>query len=245
MAKLASGTPLEIFETLDSTSLEAKRWATDGEAGPRWFLALSQTAGYGRRERRWEQQAGDFAASLLFKADAPPETLGQISFVAALAVGSVFDEFMGEEKVALKWPNDVLVEGGKCAGILLENLGAAILIGIGVNIVSKPEGMAYKTARLIDHTSSPRAPAALAARLDEHFWKYYRQWRDQGFAPIRAAWLARAAGVNQPIVVRLPNEEIGGVFAGIDETGALILRSDARTRTIAAGEVFFGQKGEE
>ncbi|GJL91050.1 biotin--[acetyl-CoA-carboxylase] ligase [Hyphococcus sp.] len=245
MAKLASGTPLEIFDTLDSTSLEAKRWANDGGGGPRWFLALTQTAGYGRRERAWEQRAGDFAATLLMRAEETSETLGQISFVAALALASVFDELMPEDKIALKWPNDVLIEGGKGAGILLENLGATILIGIGVNIVSKPEGLAYKTARLIDHTPSAPPPTALAARLDEHFWRYYGQWRKEGFTPIRAAWLARAAGLNQPITVRLPNEEINGVFGGIDETGALILRLDARTRTIAAGEVFFGRKGKE
>ncbi len=157
----------------------------------------------------------------------------------------MLDELMPENKIALKWPNDVLVEGGKCAGILLENLGAKLLIGIGVNIISKPEGLAYPTARLIDHMNSAPSPQALLGRLDEHFWRYYGQWRKEGFAPIRAAWLARAAGLNQPITVRLPNEEINGVFGGIDETGALILRSGEGTRTIAAGEVFFGSKGEE
>ena len=240
MAKLASGTPLEIFDSLDSTSLEAKRWAGDGEAGPRWFLALTQTAGYGRRERRWEQQTGDFAASLLIDPQGAPEARGQLSFVAALALASTLDEVIREDKIALKWPNDVLVDGGKCAGILLENLGRQLVIGFGVNIVSKPEGLAYPAARLIDLASPPPSPNALAARLDAHFWAYLAIWRDQGFTPIRSAWLARAAGIGERIIVRLPNEEICGVFEGIDETGALILRLGARTRTIAAGEVFFG-----
>ncbi len=245
MAKLKSGTPFEVFDTLDSTNLEAKRWADDGEAGPRWFLALTQTAGYGRRGREWSQSAGDFAATLLFSPEGPPDRLGQLSFVAALALASVFDEFMAEDKTALKWPNDVLIEGAKAAGILLENLGNRLLIGAGVNIVSKPEGLAYPAARLIDHTPASPSPQDLLASLDTHFWRLHRQWREQGFAPIRAAWMARAAGLGGDITVRLPGETLAGVFDGIDETGALILRSDARTRTIAAGEVFFGSKGEE
>lgn len=239
MARLPSGTALEIFDTLDSTSLEAKRWASDGEAGPRWFLALTQTAGYGRRSREWEQRAGDFAGTLLFKPEGPVERLGQISFVVALALAAALDEIIPEEKLTLKWPNDVLIDGGKCAGILLENLGPAMSVGVGVNILTNPQGLAYPTARLIDYVKSPPAPQALLERLDSHFWRVYRQWRDEGFAPVRAQWLARAAGLGKDIVVRLPNETIEGAFGGIDETGALILRLGAGTRTIAAGEVFF------
>jgi BirA family biotin operon repressor/biotin-[acetyl-CoA-carboxylase] ligase len=239
MARLPSGTALEIFDTLDSTSLEAKRWAADGESGPRWFVALTQTAGYGRRSREWEQRAGDFAGTLLFKPAAPADRLGQLSFVVALALAAALDEFIAEEKLTLKWPNDVLVEGGKCAGILLENLGGVLSVGVGVNIVSKPQGLAYPTARLVDQAKAPPAPSALLARLDDHFWRIYGQWQREGFAPIRNAWLARAAGMGKEIEVRLPNETIAGTFDGIDETGALILRSAAGTRTIAAGEVFF------
>ncbi len=243
MVKFPSGTPLELFDTLDSTSLEAKRWADDGEGGPRWFLAQSQTDGYGRRGREWEQRTGDFAATLLISSEGPIEKLGQLSFVVALALAGVLDEFMSEDKIALKWPNDVLIDGGKCAGILLENLGPQLSIGVGVNIVSKPQGLAYPAARLLDHTQSPPSPQALAARLDHHFWRYYRQWRGEGFAPIRIGWLARAAGLGENITVRLPAESLAGVFGGLDETGALILRLGARTRTIAAGDVFFTPEG--
>lgn len=239
MRKLASGTSIDIFDTLDSTSAEARRRADAGEFGPVWIVALSQTAGYGRRGRRWSQVTGDFAGTLLFKPEAAPERWGQLSFVVSLALAGGLDEFIGEDRITLKWPNDVLVEGAKAAGILLESLGAQLSIGVGVNMVSAPEGLPYKAARLMDYAPPP-PPADFAATLDAHFWIHYGQWLKQGFAPIRDAWLARAGGLGAEITVRLPNEELQGVFEGMDETGALILRSKAGTRTIAAGEVFFG-----
>ena len=244
MKKLPSGTALEVFETLDSTSTEAKRRVDAGEAGPVWILALSQTAGYGRRGRGWEQRAGDFAGTLLLTPEAPTERWGQLSFVVALALASSLDEVVPESKIALKWPNDLLIDGRKCAGILLENLGRQLSVGIGVNIVSAPEGLAYPVARLVDHAAEPPAPAEMAVSIDDHFWRLYRQWLTQGFASIRGGWLARAAGIGSEIAVRLPNEELKGVFDGIDETGALMLRSAAGTRTIAAGDVFFTPQGQ-
>ncbi len=245
MRKLPSGTLIEVFDTLDSTSAEVRRRAEAGADGPIWILALHQTAGYGRRGRRWEQETGDFAGTLYFKPDAPVERWGELSFVIALALAAAVDETIGEGKIVLKWPNDVLIEGGKCAGILLENLGSQLSIGVGVNMVTAPEDMPYTVARLVDHVSPPPGPGAFAASLDAYFWTYYAEWKEAGFGPIRETWLARAGGVGRAITVRLPNQELKGVFEGINETGALILRSEAGTRTIAAGEVFFSPQGQE
>jgi len=239
--KLPSGAGQEIFETLDSTSAEARRRADAGDAGPVWIIALTQTAGYGRRGRSWEQQAGDFAGTLLFKPDGDAGALGQLSFVVSLALAATLDEYLPEDRIALKWPNDVLIDGGKAAGILLENLDGKLAIGAGVNIVTAPEAMPYRVARLVDHVGQPPAPPALGARLDHHFWNFYREWRDHGFAGIRASWLARAAGIGDEIIVRLPHDAYEGVFETIDETGALILRSGEGRRTIAAGDVFFAR----
>lgn len=245
MKKLPTGTPVEIFDTLDSTSAEARRRSEAGETGPLWILALRQTAGYGRRGRGWEQDTGDFAGTLLFTPDAPAERWGQLSFVVALALAGALDEAIGEERISLKWPNDVLIEGGKCAGILLESLGAQLSIGVGVNMVTAPQGLPYKTARLVDYVAPPPGPGAFAASLDSHFQLLYQQWKTAGFAPIRDAWLARARGLGSDITVRLPNRELAGVFEGVDETGALILRSRDGTQTIAAGDVFFSPQREE
>lgn len=243
MKTLPSGAALEVFETLDSTSLEAKRRAASGEAGPRWFVALTQTAGYGRRGRAWTQGAGDFAGTLLFRPTGPAERLEQISFVAALAVASALDEHVAPDLVALKWPNDILIRNAKAAGLLLERLddpaGPLLAIGIGVNIVSAPINLPYPAARLVDHVQSPPTPDALAARIDSHFWRYLADWKERGFDATRRLWLERASGLGERIVARLPNEALTGVFEGLDDTGALILRSGAGKRIISAGEVFF------
>ncbi|WP_428408540.1 biotin--[acetyl-CoA-carboxylase] ligase [Hyphococcus sp.] len=245
MRRLPSGTRIETFDTLDSTSAEARRRSEAGATEPVWIVALRQTDGYGRRGRRWEQDAGDFAGTLLFKPEAPPEHWGQLSFVIALGLASAFDGLVGEDKIDLKWPNDVLLDGGKCAGILLENLGRHLSIGVGVNMVTAPEGMPYKVTRLVDYVLPPPGPGAFAASLDGHFQDYYGTWVREGFAPIRDIWLKRARGVAAKITVRLPNAEFSGVFEGIDETGALILRTGEGTRTIAAGDVFFSPQPED
>ncbi|WDI31794.1 biotin--[acetyl-CoA-carboxylase] ligase [Hyphococcus flavus] len=245
MPRLTSGTDFQLFDTLDSTSLEAKRQVEAGENGPRWIVALTQTGGYGRRGRAWEQRTGDFAGSLFFEPAGPAENLGQVSFIVALALAETLEEFTSAEKIKLKWPNDVLIDGAKCAGILLENLGAHLAIGIGVNMVTAPEGMPYPTTRLMDHSDELPEPAAFAEILDTHFWRIYKEWREQGFEPIRQQWLSSAAGVFEEITVRLPNEELKGVFAGLDETGALELRLAEGKRTIAAGEVFFTAPGKK
>lgn len=249
MKKLPSGAAVEIFESLDSTNLEAKRRAAAGEAGPRWFVALSQTAGYGRRSRAWSQAAGDFAGTLLFRPQGESGRLGQLSFIVALAVASALDECIDPRLISLKWPNDILIDGGKATGLLLERLddagGPLLAIGIGVNIVSAPKDVPYRAARLVDHTASAPAPPALAARIDDHFWRYYADWKESGFETARRLWLERASGVGEDIVVRLPNEEISGIFEGLDETGALILRSGRETRIISAGEVYFERRNRQ
>jgi BirA family biotin operon repressor/biotin-[acetyl-CoA-carboxylase] ligase len=243
--KFPSGAAVEIFETLDSTSTEVKRRANAGEQGPLWIIALHQTAGYGRRARAWEQEAGDFAGTLLFKPNVPRESFGQISFVAALAVQEAISKLTPRASVKIKWPNDILVGGEKSAGILLEMIetptGPALVLGIGVNMVSKPEGLPFKATRLLDHgLKAPPGPEDFARALDANFWAHYEIWQTRGFAPVRKAWLERSAGLGGEITARLPNETVSGLFKDIDETGALVLHSESGKRIISAGDVYFG-----
>lgn len=246
MKRFPSGATLEQYETLDSTSAEAKRRAQAGDSGPLWIVALRQTAGYGRRGRGWTQGAGDFAGSLLFAADAPKERFGQLSFAAALAVYDAVEALAPEGDLRLKWPNDVLLNRAKLAGLLLEMVdsgnGHALVLGVGINVVSKPQETAYPTARLLDANveAAAAAPAALAAGLDAAFWRYVELWRGQGFAPLRKVWLERAAGLGETVTARLPNETATGIFEDIDDTGGLVLRIEEGTRIISAGDVFFG-----
>jgi BirA family biotin operon repressor/biotin-[acetyl-CoA-carboxylase] ligase len=237
---LPSGARIEIFERLDSTSLEAKRRAEGGEAGPLWLRALQQTSGYGRRGAEWRQQEGDVAATFLFRPSAEPDALPQLSFVAALAVFDAIRRAAPKAPLALKWPNDVLADGGKIAGILLELVGgppARVALGVGVNVVTAPSGLDYPTARLLDFSDAPPDPRAFVETLDEAFDAWRRSWEKEGFAPIREAWLARAEGRGKKIRVRLPVETVEGVFEDLDIAGALILSCDGVRRTIAAGAV--------
>lgn len=242
--RLSSGAALEIFETLDSTNLEARRRALAGARGPLWLVALEQTAGYGRRGAAWVHAPGDFAGTLLFDAGAPGERLGELSFVAGLAVLDAVESFAPRAALALKWPNDLLAGEGKLAGVLLELLAppSLVALGVGVNIVSRPEAAAYPTARLLDLVSgAPPSPRAFAVALDGALERRLTAWREGGFAPVREAWLARAARLGERIVVNLPNGTIAGVFRDLDKTGALILECESGTRTIAAGTILSGR----
>ena len=226
-------------DELDSTNNEAQRLAASGEAGPVWIIADRQTAGRGRRGRAWSTDTGNLATTLLLRPDAPPAIVGQLSFVAALAAAEMASHFAPSATVTVKWPNDVLAEGKKLAGLLLEAGPGWLAVGIGVNLASAPEATEFPATSLaqlgIAAPSSDEALTILAAR----FAHWYDAWMEKGFETIRAAWLARAGGLGGPIRARLPHETRQGVFEGIDASGALLLNEQGNVRAIAAGEVFF------
>ncbi|NWG92503.1 MAG: biotin--[acetyl-CoA-carboxylase] ligase, partial [Parvularculaceae bacterium] len=218
----------------------AKRRAAAGDAGPLWLIAVRQTAGYGRRGAPWMQEEGDVAATFLFREGAPSETLPQLSFVAALAVGDAIRRFAPKADLSLKWPNDALAGGGKIAGLLLELLTtpSTVALGVGVNVVSSPQGLDYPAARLIDFGASPPPhPRAFVEEMDATFAVWRAIWRNEGFAPVRAEWLARAEGLGRAMRVQSAGEIVEGVFKDLDLDGALILDCDGARRTIAAGAV--------
>jgi len=232
-------------ETIGSTNDEARRLAGKGEQGPLWITAGAQTAGRGRRGRAWVSPPGNLMSTLLIKPERPVAECAQLSFVSALASSDAMAHFAPNAEVKVKWPNDVLADGRKISGILLESASAGgepyfLAIGIGINLAHFPPDTEFPATSLAAlGVAIPSVPEALA-QLASAFARWYDIWRGQGFAPIRDAWLARAANLGMRIRARLTNEEASGVFEGIDETGALILRETAdRVRVIAAGEVFF------
>ncbi|MCX7279994.1 MAG: biotin--[acetyl-CoA-carboxylase] ligase [Alphaproteobacteria bacterium] len=224
---------------LDSTNSEAQRLAESGETGPVWIIADRQTAGRGRRGRVWSTDTGNLATTLLLRPDAPPAIVGQLSFVAALAAAEMASNFVPGAAITVKWPNDLLADGKKLAGLLLEAGPGWLAIGIGVNLASAPEGTEFPATSLaqlgIAAPSSEEALTVLAAR----FAHWYDAWMNEGFETIRAAWLARAGGLGAPIRARLPDAVHEGVFEGVDTSGALLLNQQGQVRAIAAGEVFF------
>lgn len=225
---------------------EAARRAPD-LLGPAWVLGLRQTAGRGRRGRTWHDPEGNFAATLVMQPDGPPAAAALRSFVAALALHDVLLDLTGRpEALALKWPNDVLLQGGKLAGILLESTGsgtrvAHLAIGIGVNLRQAPPAQpgALPPVSLRDAAGVEIAPEAFLNRLAPAFARREAQLQGGGFAPIRAAWLARAARLGGTLTARTGTAELTGTFEGLDDSGALVLSTSAGRQAISAAEVFF------
>ena len=238
-----AGARHKSYDTLGSTNAEALGLARAGERGPLWITARTQTAGRGRRGSQWVSPAGNLHATLLLTEPSPPAQAPQLSFVAALAAHDAIAACAPQlgPDLKVKWPNDLLVEMAKVAGILIEGENAPVFtvaIGIGVNCAVHPDGTDYPAADLaglgalvVPDTLLEALAAAMQARL--------AQWRSgDGFAATRADWLKRAAGLGEPMQVRLPGRELSGRFQGLDEAGRLLLEQPGGLMTITAGEVF-------
>jgi BirA family transcriptional regulator, biotin operon repressor / biotin---[acetyl-CoA-carboxylase] ligase len=235
------GYGLKWFEEIDSTNEEARRLSKRGEQGPIWLTATRQSAGRGRRGRNWETPHGNLAATLLLHPERRESEWPQLSFVAAIAASDMAASFAPASRIALKWPNDVLADGRKLAGILLENAYGALAIGVGVNLHHYPHDTEFPAISLAAlGTKVPPAGEALTC-LAASFAKWYEVWSATGFAAIRDQWLARAQGLGTRIRARLVKEERSGMFEGIDENGALLLNEGlGRLSVLPAAEIFFG-----
>ncbi len=182
---------------------------------------------------------GNLFASVLTRPCAGEGPAQQLSFVAAVALARALDHWVAPDRLTLKWPNDVLLDGVKVAGILLEGGAGATIIGFGVNLAGHPEATERPATSLPAAGIAAPPAAAVVERLAATFAAVRTDWRDQGFAPVRAAWLARAAGLGQRLEARLGTENVPGVFSGLGADGALLLTlPDASIRAIHAGEVF-------
>ncbi len=204
-----------------------------------WVIADRQTAGRGRRGRVWRDGVGNLMASVLVKPKSGEGPLQQLSFVAALALHDVLAPLTGPTRLKLKWPNDLLLDGRKLSGILLERAGDPLVIGFGVNIADAPDEVERPATSLAAAGIAVPSPGTMLDRLAAAFAGRRADWRRLGFEPLRDAWLARASGIGAPITARLGAEILTGLFEGIESDGALSLRlDDGRIRAVHAGEVF-------
>lgn len=258
----ASGYRLVGAETVGSTNAEALAAAAAGDPGGLWFAALEQTAGRGRRGRPWISPRGNLAASLLIVPDAGPDLVATLGFVAGVALNRALAEVLpkglvrlgidgadsadGNGRIALKWPNDVLADGAKLAGILLEGTRTpdgrhAIVIGCGVNVVAAPEGLPYPATSLRD-LGVDRPTQTVFEALGEAWVETFALWDDgRGVAAVLALWRGAAAGIGAPVAVTQDGVVRRGLFETIDEAGRLVIRDAAGERiTITAGDVHFG-----
>lgn len=240
-----SGYGRRVLAEVDSTNAEAARIAP-ALAGPEWILALRQTAARGRRGRGWVMPPGNFAATLVMRIDDAPDRVALRSFVAALALYDALEAVTGTAAgLALKWPNDVLMNHGKVAGILLEGLGNGVLaIGLGVNLVAAPgaeqvETGAVTPVSVLVETGVRVTPEALLEALAAAWAEYEARLRTYGFEPIRTAWMDRAARIGEEITARTGNEALTGTFETVDATGRLVLKTPKGRVAIAAADVFF------
>lgn len=233
---LPDGWRLVALDCVSSTNDEAARLADDGASEGTIVWAREQTGGRGRRGRRWASPVGNLYTSTILRPDCPAARAAELGFVAALAVADIVP---AGRTVRLKWPNDVLVDGGKVAGILLESAIAQtgmvqhVIAGIGVNVGFAPQllEMRYPGAALGGSVEATlgKLVAALAARVTG--------WRHEGFAMVRAHWLAKAGPLGAEVDVRLGDELVRGRFDGVDHQGALLLKTASGPRRIVSGEL--------
>ncbi|MDC9824614.1 biotin--[acetyl-CoA-carboxylase] ligase [Devosia sp. ZB163] len=254
------GYRLHGFDSVGSTSNEAANAAQSGDVGDVWFCALQQTAGRGRRGRHWATAHGNMAASLLIVPEADPAISATLGFVAGVALNRALATVVPEAqlktgidgadtangRIALKWPNDVLADGAKLAGILLEaqkrpDGGMAVVIGFGVNVVAAPEGLPYPATCLRDLGLDTSAETVFGA-LSDAWVDAVETWdRGRGVSSILEQWRHAAAGIGAEVAVNRDGDVVRGIFETIDEAGRLIVRANDNSRiAITAGDVHFG-----
>lgn len=233
------------LEETDSTNAEALRRAPER---PLWVTARRQSAPRGSRGRPWSMPEGNLAATLALRQHGTPPGLSRMGFVAGLALHDALGAVTGRPALfALKWPNDVLMNGGKLAGILLERERVegdayTLAVGFGVNLAAAPEPDPVRRAapRPVALASVAEvSPGALLAALMPAFAAREAEMATEGFEAIRSAWLDRAAQLGQPITAQTLREARTGVFETIDDLGHLILRTPAGRERIASADVFF------
>ena len=238
-----------VLKQVDSTNAEAGRIAA-GLTRPEWILALEQTCGRGRHGRIWEMPPGNFAATLVLRPPEVPARAALRSFVASLALHDAVAAQTGRRAgLELKWPNDVLLNGGKLAGILLESAGSGVglahlAIGFGVNLVAVPDAAllgqeALRPVSLLAETGMRVAPEEFLDLLAPAYARREAQFVTEGLAPIRAAWLERAAKLGGTITARTMRETLRGRFETVDTQGNLVLGTESGRRTLPAADVYF------
>lgn len=251
----ARGVRLLALESVDSTNDEARRLIETGERGPLWVVAARQTGGHGRLGRQWISPQGNLHASFVLGDFGVSAVAPQLGFVAGVAALRALREATGKaRRFALKWPNDLLLDGAKLGGILLENVSAptgdarmpvasVAIIGVGVNCAEAPKGLPFEARALA--SIGPDAPdaACFFAHLSDALVEALDLWRGgEGFSEIRETWLRDAAYLGADIRVELPRETVEGRFVTIDATGRLVLATPSGERVVEAGDVSLGPR---
>lgn len=231
---------MRVVRETGSTNADMLALAAQGATEGTWLRAERQTAGRGRMGRSWEGEDGNLYASSLVRlrpTDPPPASL---ALVAGVAVHAALARFAPECGIVLKWPNDLLAGQAKLAGMLLERVGDAVVVGIGVNITHHPLLADRSTTCLRALGIEMCDASGLGEELADRFAETLMLWRTHGLGLIRTQWLSRAHRPGTPLVARLPDgAQVAGAFETLDEDGALILRlANGAHHVIHAADVF-------
>jgi BirA family transcriptional regulator, biotin operon repressor / biotin---[acetyl-CoA-carboxylase] ligase len=245
--RLAEGGGLSECAVLKTKKLITSMMAERGAPSGCVIWAKEQTHGKGRRGRTWVSEPGNLYCSIIFRLEVPAAKAVQLSFLAANAIAEALIAVLPRgTHVACKWPNDVLVEGRKVAGILIETSPVApgeklkwIVIGIGVNVANYPKDVEFPATSLAEQGSEDASVERLLESICKRIQNGLATWKKLSFASIRKNWLSRAHGIGQPVSVRLEGETLEGIFDSLDNDGALVLRQNGEKRKITAGDVFF------
>ena len=235
------------LDETDSTMAEARRRAEAGLERPTWIMARRQTAGRGRRGRSWAAGHGNLAATLVFRPYCTPAEGVRRSFLAANALFEALAIYVERSCLSLKWPNDVLLNDGKVAGILLESSGSGpfldwLSIGIGVNLKTVPEGIndaAFGPVSLLGEGGDDVSADTFLSVLASSYATQEAKLEKFGFARIREDWLRHAARLGDVITARTSKDDIRGVFDTVDEDGNLVLITGTGPKTIPAADIYF------
>ena len=252
-ADLATGTRRRLaLDEVGSTNTVALEAARQGDPGPLWVTAERQLQGRGRRGRSWVSERGNLYASWLTVDPAPLKHLSNLPLVASLGVRNGLAALLGRrgDAVTVKWPNDVLVGGAKCVGILLESERLpdgrmAVVVGCGVNVAHMPEETPYRVTSLVREGATGELDQVFDAVANgvEAAMRAFRH--GAGFGGIRREWLQHATGLGAPCQVNLGSETLTGRFDALDAEGRLVLRGDDGMLTaISAGDLFFLERDE-
>ncbi len=230
------------FDAIDSTRDEARRCALAGDPGRLWVIAGEQSAGRGRRGRTWISPRGNLYASALLIDPCPAAIAAQLGFVAGVALARAAEDIGADAR--LKWPNDLVYAGAKCAGLLVEGVSLprnrlACVVGVGANCESAPRGVGYPTAKLTVGDGRPADRAALFTRLAIRLDEALEQWEaGAAFETIRTLWLERAGALGEPIRIENAGGRREGTFGGLDPDGRLLFRGKSGIEVVEAADLW-------
>lgn len=235
---MSSPNIITVAET-GSTNDDILRMAREGAAEGSWLRAETQSDGKGRGGREWVSPRGNLYTTALVRLLPGDPHPASLALVSAIALHETASAYARSTLLMLKWPNDLLHQGAKLAGILLERESDAVAVGIGVNLAHHPDLPDRPATSIAMLGAGAPEPGMFLHDLAASFARWLGRWRSEGIGVIRNEWLSRAHPIGTALSVHLPEHVLEGLFEGLDETGSLRLRlAGGEVRVVHAGDVF-------